>query len=187
MKSPKTSTIQTSPPTECVSTLVGSRTPAADYKLIPLTQGKYAKVDPEYYDWIRRYNWYAHKGGDTFYAWTNISIKGKQKKVMMHRLILGAKDGEEIDHRNHDGVDNRLCNIRKCTQSQNCQNRKPYKNSLSKYKGVSWNTQHKKWRVTVIKNKKQYHVGLFDSEIKAAKAYDAKALELFGEFACTNF
>ncbi len=193
MKSPKVlNKPHKTPPTECVITLVGSRTPAAAYKLIQLTQGKYAKVDPEHYDWLRKYNWYAHKHKDsnTYYAWSSKSIRGKHKIVVMHRLIMSAKEGEEFDHRNQDGLDNRKQNLRKCTSSQNKANVKKPKcrnESQSIYKGVCWHKPSSKWRAEITCKKKHYWLGVFDSELEAAETYDKRAKELFGEFACINF
>jgi len=57
----------------------------------------------------------------------------------------------------------------------------------STYKGVNWHRQHQKWQAQIAKDKKNYHLGYFTSELEAAKAYDAKAKEFFGEFAHLNF
>jgi len=152
-------------------------------KLIPLTQGKFAIVDAEDYDWLNKYKWYASRAKRTYYA--RGTIKGKH--VRMHRLILDAPPHLFVDHINCNGLDNRRKKLRLCTHFQNQQNRRPSLNGKSKYKGVCWSKRHKKFRARITYNRKSYHLGLFDSEIDAAKAYDKKALELFGEFAYLNF
>lgn len=81
---------------------------------ILLTQGKYAIVDASDYEWISLYRWYAKKDGHTYYA-----LASSGKKIKMHRVILGAKEGQLTDHLNRNGLDNRRCNLRICTQSQN--------------------------------------------------------------------
>ena len=104
----------------------------------------------------------------------------------MHRQILNVPEGLEIDHKNHNMLDNRKYNIRTCSKAENQHNRKTQKHS-SKYKGVSWHKERRKWRTRICNNGKEFSLGLFDSEIEAAKAYDQKAKELFGEFAYLNF
>lgn len=161
-------------------------------KRIPLTQGKFAIVDDEDFEYLNQFNWCANKIGNTYYAVRVLYLGGgrknqKRKKIFMHRQILNAQDGEEVDHRNHCTLDNRKQNIRFCTHSQNNQNRNPYKNTSSKFKGVSWNKRDKKWEVQIMLNGKTIHLGLFFDEIEAANAYDDKARELFSEFAKTNF
>ena len=103
----------------------------------------------------------------------------------MHRLIMDAQERQEIDHADGNGLNNQKDNLRFCTHSQNHMNRKPTKGS-SKYKGVSWHKAAKKWNARITLNKKTVSIGYFDSEIIAAKAYDEKAIELFGEFAKLN-
>lgn len=157
-------------------------------KQISLTQGKFAIVDDEDYERLNQYRWYAHKDGNTYYAICNIGKQSYPQKIRMHRLILGLKqdDKRQTDHRNHNGLDNRKCNIRICTSQQNNQNRKAL-SYTSKYKGVSWNKRDCKWKAHICLNYKEIYLGYFDNEIKAAQAYDRKAKELFGEFVYTNF
>ena len=87
-------------------------------KLIPLTQGKFAIVDAEDYDRLSQYKWQAEKHKTTFYA----KRKSKYKSIKMHREILKPSNGMICDHKNHNGLDNRRCNIRLCTHAQNQHN-----------------------------------------------------------------
>lgn len=106
----------------------------------------------------------------------------------MHRVILGLLDGQICDHINRDKLDNRRENLRVCTLSQNAANStKLRKQNKSGFRGVSWNTRANKWHVRVQRGNKDFIVGHFLCKEEAARAYDAKALELFGEFAVLNF
>ncbi len=159
-------------------------------KTIKLTQGKKAMVDDEDYAWLNQWKWYAHKDRNTYYAVRDTSHRTpKREYIRMHRLILGLKkgDGKLSDHWNHNGLDNRKSNLRLCTYSQNAQNRIPLENTASRFKGVDWQKGAKKWCASITNNGKCVHLGLFDSEIQAAKKYDETARGLFGEFAYTNF
>jgi hypothetical protein len=116
--------------------------------------------------------------------------KKRLPNLKMHRLIVDAEENEIVDHADGNPLNNRRFNLRICTQAQNLANKRKqtYKRgaSTSKYKGVYFDKQMKKWRARVTFNKKTIHVGLFVNELDAAKAYDRKAKEVFGEYALTN-
>lgn len=158
-------------------------------KRIPLTQGQYAIVDDEDYDWLRKWKWYAHKDGNNFYAVRNKKAKERfpRQMVMMHREIMNPPAGKETDHIKGSGLDNRRCNLRACTHQQNLRNQKKRKNKTSQYKGVFWHSREKKWYVSVTKDYKPKIIGRFIDEIKAAEKYDEIAKNLFGKFARLNF
>lgn len=176
-------------PKSCMTTPVSLLSKGINMKQIPLTQGKFAIVDDEYYEYLMQWKWYARKDENTYYAVRWIMQNGKGIIQRMHRLILGLKkgDGKYTDHQNHNGLDNRLRNIRACTCSQNQQNRLPLKNISSRYKGVHLYKRTGKWKARIRLGKQSIHLGCFDKEIEAALAYDMKAKELFGEFAYLNF
>lgn len=158
-------------------------------KRIKLTQGKFAIVDDDKYKWLNQWKWYAIKGVTTWYVTRVVSVNGKSRTIIMHRLILGLKhgDGKNTDHINHNGLDNRCCNIRICTNRQNQRNKRKWRpKTTSKYKGVSWYGAENRWQAYITTDEKQIGLGHFDTELEAAKAYNNKALELFGEFACLN-
>lgn len=159
-------------------------------KKIPLTQGKYALVDDEDYEFLNQWKWHAKKGNATFYACRDRYIKGKRRKpirLRMHRVIMGAKKGQQVDHREGDGLDNQRHNLRLCNCTENGRNSRISKNNKSGYKGVLWNLQKNKWQSHITVNYKTIHIGFYFCLIKAARAYDEKAKELFGEFAKPNF
>ena len=152
-------------------------------KQLPLTQGKYALVDDADYDLLSRWDWYAWWSGSVWYA--RRSHKGK--KLYLHREILNAQKGECVDHINHNGLDNRRCNIRICTNRQNMMNQKPLKGKSRKYKGVYWHKKAAKWTSQIRVVSKRMHLGLFEDEIIAAKVYDKAARLYYGEYAWENF
>lgn len=85
-------------------------------------------------------------------------------------------------------MDNRRCNLRLATHQENCFNIRKRDGTSSKYKGVYFDTQNARtWRARIARDGKRRHLGSFRSEVEAAKAYDAAAKELFGEFAWLNF
>jgi hypothetical protein len=159
-------------------------------KTIQLTQGKVALVDDEDFEWLSQWKWHLNKKGNSKEYATRKERKTR-RTIAMHRFILRLVwgDGIEGDHKDGNGLNNCKNNLRKCTSLQNHYNMKKInKICSSKYKGVSWNKKRKHWEsgIRPITNKRLF-LGYFDTEIGAAMAYDAKAKELFGEFACLNF
>jgi len=153
-------------------------------KEIPLTQGKVAIVDDEDFERLSQYKWcYATVG----YAVRFEQVNGKRRGVFMHRQIMQPPKDLEVDHINGDKLDNRRSNLRIVTRQQNRFNERPRKGTSSKYKGVSWYKQTRRWEAYIKINGKKKRIGYFNDEIEAALAYDRAARELFGEYAKTNF
>lgn len=151
------------------------------------TDGReYAKVDDEDYDSVNVYTWRVHryKSKMKYRYYARAFIKGKQ--VRLHRFILNLPS-EEVDHKNHDTLDNRRDNLRIATRSQNSRNKPSLIGSSSKYKGVCWHAAKSKWIAHITFDGKQHHLGIFKEEIDAAHAYDRAAIIHFGEFAVLNF
>lgn len=145
-------------------------------KKIPLTQGEFALVDDDMFAYLSQWKWYL---SDTGYA----ERKPVSGKVIMHRDIMGNPKGKQIDHINGNRLDNRRENLRVCNRSQNAMNTEKRSTNKSGYKGVSLDGKSGKW-VAHIRNT---YVGGFHDIVEAARAYDAKARELFGDFAKLNF
>jgi hypothetical protein len=155
---------------------------------IKLNGGFVAVVDEEDYEWLNKYTW---KVANKFceanrYVITIVELDGKQKTILMHRMIMKPSDGVYVDHINGNKLDNRRCNLRLCTIAENNLNKRgsSYKKS-SKYKGVYKCTQTT-WLACIVHNKKQHNIGFFKNEIEAAKAYNVAAIKYHGEFARLN-
>ena len=156
-------------------------------KEIPLTQGKVALVDDGDFEWLSKFKWHALKRGNVFYAGrSSPRDNGKKRMIIMHREILGLKPGDPgVDHRDGNGLNNRRENLRRATKSQNAMNQQKTRGT-SRFKGVRWHKDCKKWTAEIKFDGKKKHLGLFNTEEEAAKAYNRKAEELFGEYANLN-
>lgn len=106
--------------------------------------------------------------------------------LYMHRLILNAPSGADVDHVNNDGLDNRRVNLRLASRSQNLANtRKRAGAFTSQFKGVY--RARRKWAASIKVNQVRRHLGEYHSEERAARAYDAAAKAAWGPFARLNF
>lgn len=164
------------------------------YRLIPLTRNQNAIVDKEDFEWLSQWNWCAKwsERPKTFYATRGIrppenGRRGTHQHVIkMHREILQCAPGEQTDHINGNGLDNRRANLRKCSIAQNNLNRPGNDVSVSGYKGVCKSNRpgrRKRWLARI--NEK--FIGMFNTPEEAARAYDEAAKKLHGEFAFLNF
>ena len=144
-------------------------------KAIPLTQGKVTFVNDEDYLKLSEHRWYAHKIGNTYYAIRNSPrdpLTHQHYKILMHVVILDTPKGMDTDHINGNGLDNRRENLRIATRRENMQNQKNrHRRKTSKYPGVWWSKQRNKWRACIEVNNKQYYLGIYSSEEKAARVY----------------
>jgi len=159
------------------------------FRRIPLSQGKYAIVDTDDYVWLSKYRWYAARGGNTYYATRGQWSKTQKRRltITMHRIIIEVPEGMFVDHINHNGLDNRKANLRLATPVDNARYaRYPKINTSSKYRGVWYNKQNRKWRATIVVNRKRKQIGYFKHEIDAARAYDQAAKKYFRDFAILN-
>ncbi len=160
-------------------------------KQIPLTQGKFALVDDEDYEYLNQFKWLARISptSSSFYAMRACSrkLKKKSRTIMMHRVLLNVADPKTyIDHKDKNGLNNQRNNIRIATHSQNMINRR-FKKGSSKYKGVAWHKATGKWQASIQVDKVTKYLGVHACEEVAARVYDKAAKELHGEFAVYNF
>ncbi|WP_368859199.1 HNH endonuclease [Cohnella sp. GbtcB17] len=152
-------------------------------KYIQLTQGRVAIVDDEDFKWLSQFSWCYHQSG---YAMRGARVNGRNQTYRMHRQIMDAQAGTEIDHINGNRLDNRKSNLRVTDRQQNSFNTRSRKGSLSNYKGVGWFARDGKWRARIMLDRKEIHLGLFDTEHEAAEAYNREAVRLFGQYAKLN-
>jgi hypothetical protein len=157
---------------------------------IELTQGRFAIVDAGDAPALLAYSRQASKSDrmvdsyETYYARrAERGPDGKPRYVQMHRQIMDAPEGVEVDHRDGDGLNNRRYNLRVCTHAQNGANQRIPKNNRSGFKGVYRQKDCDGWCAKI----RSTYLGLYDSAEEAARAYDTAAVRTFGEFASLNF
>jgi hypothetical protein len=146
-------------------------------------------ISEEDWDLVKGYTWRVFKGKrhPDGYAATTVRTESGRTTLLMHRLIRKVRPGYDVDHINNNSLDNRNSNLREVTRQQNSTNSIKRKiGAGSKFKGVTWEKRHLRWVASITKNYKVYYLGEHRNEIDAAKAYNKKAKELFGEFANLN-
>jgi hypothetical protein len=166
-------------------------------KSIHLGNGRATIVSDEDFERVNQFKWYASLSYENkYYAKRKEWIKdenrttrqgkyikkGFYRLIAMHRFIMNAPPDMEVDHINGETLDNRRENLRLCTREQNTFNTRRRSNNKSGYKGVSWDSQTKKWRATITFRKKFYDLGRFAEFEDAVKARKEKASELFSLF-----
>lgn len=140
------------------------------------------KVDEIDIGLLSKYKWHMDNHG---YAKTGHK---KSTPIRLQNLIIEHDPEMLVDHVNGDKLDNRRENLRVCTRQQNCWNSKKSERALSsKYKGVSLCRSDLKWVSSICLNGIPVTIGRYATEEEAAREYDSKAKELFGEFAKLNF
>lgn len=153
-------------------------------KKISLTQGQFALVDDEDYEWLNQWKWIARWSENTksYYVlrtkYYNEGNKRKHKTIYLGREIMQTPEGLVCDHINHDTLDYSKTNLRNVSVRQNNQNRR---DGISKYPGVIWHKRDKKWQAQITINGKCKFLGYFDDEREAAKAYEKALREKCGE------
>ena len=116
--------------------------------------------------------------------WSKIKfgyIRHVRKGIMLHRLIIGAKDNEIVDHINRNPLDNKLCNLRIVNDSQNAVNKRIQSNNTSGYPGITFDKKNKKWKARLNYYKKSYWLGRFKDIKEAIKVREEKMNEIFKE------
>jgi hypothetical protein len=162
---------------------------------IPLSGGRFAVVDAEDYTTLfvahtykgkrveaRPCDWSWSISRGTHGEYVKARISGAY--IELGRLVMSAPAGLLVDHKDFDPFNNRRTNLRICTYSQNLHARR-YKRNATGYRGVQ--EQGGKFMARIYVDNRDVCLGFYDTAEEAAIARDAKALELFGEFASLNF
>jgi hypothetical protein len=150
---------------------------------IPLTNGGYALVDAGDYERVCAFAWYLTADG---YAARTERSDGAPSTVMMHRFILGLHPGALADHSNRVRTDNRRANVRVVTHAENALNARTRRDNTTGYRGVGFYAKYGCFRARIRHRGRLFHLGYFSTPEAAARAYNEKATELFGEYATLN-
>lgn len=142
---------------------------------MPANNGKHFIIDKEDFDLVHSYNWNIRKDGYVY----------NTKVGYLHRLLMNTPKGYMTDHIDHNRLNNRKSNLRICLNSNNLMNMIS-KTGSSKFKGVCWHKKAKKWVSSIRVNNKHMHLGCFDNEVDAAKAYNEAANKYFKQYAKIN-
>lgn len=149
-----------------------------------LSKGKIAVIDDDDFKRASHHSWHyrlCHGGKE----YASARIDGKL--VQLHRFLLNETDtSKDIDHINGGTLDNRKCNLRSCTRTENICNAAIYASNTSGYKGVHFNKRDQKYQANIRINKKLKFLGYFKTASEAALAYNNAAVEAFGKFANIN-
>jgi hypothetical protein len=159
--------------------------PDDNVRYIPLTQGKYAIVDAGDYEWLSQYKWHAVRDCRTGTYYARRYEKGR--RVAMHSQIMQPPKGKVTDHMNGNGLDNRRGSLRNCSRLENSRNRRKNRTKAAGFKGVWQDKKTGKYRARIRFQHKTIYLGTHTTAVEAARAYDHKAIELFGQFARLNF
>lgn len=157
-----------------------------DWSYIKLTRNYLVMVDRDKHDELSKFKWYSViSESNPLNCYAAYKINGKV--VKMHRYLMGDPPfvGACVDHINGNSLDNRVSNLRWVTPRQNNMNVRPSK-SKCKFKGVCFRGQINKYEARITDNGKTVTIGYYDTEIEAAKAYNKKSIEVFGEYARPN-
>jgi hypothetical protein len=140
-----------------------------------MKDGKRFKIDLDDYEKIKKYTWHVNSEN---YIQTTVN----NKTIKLHRFIMNPNNSEYIDHINHDTLDNRKINLRKCSNSENLQNRGTPRNNTSGVKGVIWKKKNQIWEARITCNGKRIHLGCFTDLEEAKKVREKAEIQYFGEF-----
>jgi hypothetical protein len=154
---------------------------------IPLTQGLVAIVDEQDFHLVSTYRWYAHRHEATAYART--SCPGdRNRKIYLHRLIMSAPRGVEVDHRDGNGLNCTRANLRFATRSQQVINRRDPKTtrSISGVVGVTYDKRLKKWGAHITANGLRRWLGWYAEKEGAVDARRLAEKTIHGDFAVGN-
>lgn len=158
-------------------------------KTIELTKGQVAIVDDEDFDAINRFAWHSSYRPDSksYYAARSLPRGENPRRMYMHRQILNAKPGEEVDHINRNPLDNRRDNLRIVASAPNKWNRAILsKHNTSGYAGVTWDRNRQKWAAYISHENKKVGLGRFQNKHDAARAYNRACIRYRGPFAVLN-
>ena len=141
-------------------------------------------VDEVDYKMLLQKKWSISMNGYPTASWRVKSFPNKKKTIHAHKLIMGYKDGLDVDHIDGNKLNNQRSNLRFCSRSQNLMNRGKNKNNGSGYKGVYWKQKSNKWCAQIgrIGGRKTY-LGLFETVEEASLAYRDAAKKLHGQYA----
>lgn len=148
-------------------------------RTIPLGDGFYAYVDAADYEWLSQWTWRLHDGYAIRYE--------KGERICMHNEILPPPKGKRVDHKNLNRRDNTRENLRHATHAENMRNKSKKPDASSRFRGVIYRKDSGKWQARIWLHGRNISLGMFDSEVEAARAYDRAAVEYYGEFARLNF
>jgi hypothetical protein len=150
--------------------------------LLDLGNGGQTQIEEVDTELVAGYGWYRTPNG---YVGAMVRVDGKRKLLLLHRLIMGEPQGAHVDHLNGDKLDNRRSNLRVASYQQNQANRRrPGKRNSSGHRGVSYCphlSAAKPWRVQLMANRKQLHIGMFPTVEEAVAARKAAERLHFGE------
>lgn len=149
---------------------------------IKLNKNMITLVDDDVFEYLNQWRWSCSKN----YVIRHGLENGKYKTIYMHRVVNCTPDGYDTDHINGDKLDNRKCNLRAVTKSQNNCNKSKQSNNTSGYKGVSWHKGSNSWQSYIKINGKVRFLGYFKEREDAAKAYNSASNQIHGKYGRFN-